>query len=99
MLFLPDGNSLLERINEPAAGVKCRSAVSASDHDEHTGLADLKASDAMDDADIADIELFDGTGSEHFHLLERHFYVGVIDEVFGAATAGVVAHDAVKERD
>src|ERR1700681_3451089 len=49
VFFLPDWDSLLERIDNPSAGVKSHAAVGWSDHDAHAGFFDLQPAKAVDD--------------------------------------------------
>ena len=48
--FFQIGYGLFEGIDEPAAGVEGLGAMSGCDHDEHAGLADLQAAEAMNQA-------------------------------------------------
>ena len=98
-LLLPDGDRVLEGVDEPAAGFEGLSAMGGSDDDEHAGFADLEAAEAMDDGDVANAELSARLGGQFAHLLDGHLFVGFVVEVEGLAAAGVVAHDAVEDDD
>src|SRR5882757_5511094 len=47
IFLLPDGNSLLKRIDDPAAGLKSGAPMGRGDHNQHAGLADFQASQAV----------------------------------------------------
>src|SRR6202043_3071885 len=97
VLLLPDGDGLLEGVDDPAAGFEGGAAVGGGDRDEDAGLADFKPAQAMDEDDVADAEAGDGFGGERAHLFERHLLVGLVVEEEGLAAAGVVADDAVED--
>src|SRR5713101_5406343 len=42
VFFFPDGNGLLEGVDDPAAGLKCGSAMGRGHHDQNAGLADFQ---------------------------------------------------------
>jgi len=98
-LLFPDGDGLLEGVNEPAGGFVGLGAVGGGDDDEHAGFADLEASEAVDDGDMADIEAGVGFGCQLPHLFLGHLAVGFVVEMEGLAATGLVAHDAVKNHD
>ena len=98
-LLLPDGHGLLERVDQPAAGLEGLRAMRRGDHDQHAGLADLQAAEAVNDRDVAHAEAGDGLVRQLLHLLGGHLFVGFVVEMERAAAAGVVAHDAVEDDD
>jgi hypothetical protein len=51
VFFLPDGNGALKRVDPIAAGVKRGGAVRGADGNQHAGLANLKAAEAVDDGE------------------------------------------------
>jgi hypothetical protein len=69
------------------------------DGDEDAALADLDATDAMNESDIADGEALESLSSEFAHLLERHLFIGLVLEVKGGAAATVVADHPVEDDD
>jgi len=71
----------------------------ARDDDEDARLADLEAAEAVEDRDVADLELFEGLGGERLDLAEGHLAVGLVVEVEGLAVAGVVADNAFEGAD
>src|ERR1017187_1076392 len=46
-LLFPDGYGFLERVDDPAAGVKGGGAMGAGDHDDDAAVADLQTADAV----------------------------------------------------
>src|SRR5215469_3749767 len=96
VLLLPYGNSFFEGIDEPAAGVKCRPAMRRGHCNQHAGLADLEPSEPMDDGDIANWELLQGSCCQRCHLLQRHVLVSLIVEIESPASARLIPDDALK---
>ena len=97
VLFLPDGDSLLEGIDQPAAGVEGRSTVRRGDDNEHTGLADLETSETVNQGHIADRELCKGFSGEATHLTDGHLFVGLVVKEESLAATSIVADDAVED--
>src|SRR5579864_4182526 len=59
ILLLPDGHRLFEGIDDPSAGVEGRASMGRSHRNQHTGLADFQPAKAVNDRDIADLEVLD----------------------------------------
>src|ERR1700678_62181 len=56
-LLLPYRHLLLQRVDQPAAGVEGRSAMRGSNHNQHAGLAHLKAAEAVNHGDVSNRKL------------------------------------------
>src|SRR2546423_14373847 len=64
--------------------------------DDDAGFADFKATRAVYDADVRDVEEVLGGAAEALQLAEGHRCVGFIDKIERAATARPFAHVAVE---
>src|SRR4029450_8787863 len=73
VLPLPDRHRLLHRVDREAAGLEGFAAMGRGDRDHHAGLADLQATDAVNEGDPADDRpaLADGA-ADLAHLGQRH---------------------------
>src|SRR5437867_3504841 len=97
MFFLPNGHRLLQRINQPAAGIHRLSAVGGCNGDEDAGLSNFQTAKSMDNGYIAHFEFEDGFCCKMLHLLEGHRLVGFILKEKCFPFAGEIAHNAVED--
>src|SRR5256885_8954566 len=98
VLLLPDGDSALESINQPAASVECGRAVRRCDRDQHAGFADLQAAQAVHDGYIANLEFRQRLAGQRLHFLQRHGFVRFVIQVERLASACLVAHDSFESQ-
>src|SRR4029450_10213961 len=73
VLLLPDRYRLLQRVDREAAGLEGFAAMGRGDRDHHAGLADLQATDAVNEGDPADDRPeLEGGAAELAHLGQGH---------------------------
>src|ERR1035437_5973324 len=95
-LPLPDGDRLLESVDQPTTGVEGLRAMGRRDDDQDAGLAHVKLSQPVDHRHVAHTKAGNGVVSQGVHLLHGHLLVGFVVEVQGLAAARMVAHNAVE---
>ena len=98
-LALPDGDGLLEGVDDPAASLEALAAMAGSDNDEHTGVAYFVMAEAVDDGDAMDAESRARLYAQLAQLAKGHFFIALVIEVESGAPAAVVADAAVKDDD
>ena len=95
--LFPDWHTLLQGVDEPAAGVECRPAMGAGDNDQHAGFADFEASDAVAMRTSRMENRCNASSASLSIAANGHGGIGVVFEIKGAAMAGVVSHNAFKQ--
>src|SRR6202008_4981806 len=80
-LFLPDGNRLLEGVNEPGASFKAGGAVGRSHRDQHAGLAMLQPSEAMDQRHFTNVKALQRLVRQFFQLADGHRLISFVLQV------------------
>lgn len=97
--LFPDGNGLLDGVDDVAAGVKGIGAVGGGHANQYSGFANLQRSFAVND-DIPDngpvLVRFVGN---LLHFRNGHAVVGFVFEPVNGAFLRIVAHHAQKEVD
>src|SRR5581483_7273418 len=97
ILFFPDRNRLFKRIDDPTTRVKSWPPVRRSDHDADAGFANFETPEAVNYGDIANAVGRDGLLGKSLELFQGHFFVGLVVEIEGSATASIVAHHTIKD--
>src|SRR3990172_8792775 len=95
-LLLPDGDDLLEAVDEVVTGLERLLAVRRGDGDEKRRLPDLQAARAVLHRDVGDRPAGHSLLRDIAHHACRHLRVGVVLQVEDAAAPAVVPHDAHK---
>src|SRR5260370_33182925 len=72
VLFLPDGDGALERVNGEAAGVKGGGAVRGADGNEYAGFTGLEAAEPVEHGNAVDTVFFVKLGSDFADFGQRH---------------------------
>src|SRR5882762_852057 len=99
VLFFPDRDGALERVNGEAASVEGGGAMRRADGNKDAGFPDFEAAEAMDDGDAVNGEFFVEMGGDFAHFGEGHRLVGLVVEIEGRATVRLIADKAVEGDD
>ena len=99
MLFFPDGNSALERVDGGAASIEGGGAVRRAYGDVDAGLADFQTSKTMRDGDAVDGEFRAEFGGDFPQLRQSHRFVRFIFKIQRAAAVRIIANATVERDD
>ncbi len=94
VLFFPDGDDVLERIDQEPGGQKRFDSVRAADGDSDADVSEFEVSESVNDPAGGDGPALASRCDDFLHLRRRHFRVGFVVECGGASSVGHVADGA-----
>ena len=65
-------------------------------YNQHAGFANLEASQAMDERNFADFEIFQRPPGQLLHLAQRHLFIRLILQIKRSARARMIPHHPFK---